>query len=218
LLPLIGLLSFLSGWAGRLVDRHGARVPLVAGPLVAALGYALLTLPGTSGSYWTTFFPPITVLGFGMAITVAPLTTTVMTAAGSDRAGVASGINNAVSRAASLLAVAVFGIIVYQRFGNALARRLDALGVSAEVRQVLLDERKKLAAARIPTSLSEHLRQSLSAAVAQAFVDAFRVLSLVAAGLAVAAAVIAFLFIGGRKASASAAHPRRGYPPAEERR
>lgn len=200
LLPLIALLSLLSGWAGRLVDRYGAKGPLIVGPLIAAMGFALLGIPGTGGSYWTTFFPGVTVLGLGMAITVAPLTTTVMAAAGPERAGLASGINNAVSRTASLLAVAVFGIVAYQRFARALARRLDMLGVPPEVRQLLAEERRKLAAATVPASLPAELRAALREVIAWSFVDAFRLLSLLSAGLAVASALIAWILIGGSTA------------------
>jgi EmrB/QacA subfamily drug resistance transporter len=201
LLPLIVLLSLLSGRAGRLVDRYGAKGPLIVGPLIAAVGFALLGVPGTAGSYWTTFFPGVTVLGLGMAITVAPLTTTVMAAAGPEQSGLASGINNAVSRTASLLAVAVFGIVAYERFALALARRLDTLGVSPEVRQFLAEERRKLAAATIPPSLPAELRATLREAIAGSFVDAFRLLSLLSAGLAVASALIAWILIGGESRS-----------------
>ena len=195
LLPLIALMSLLSGWSGRLADRYGPRRSLVAGPLIAALGYALLALPGTGGSYWTTFFLPVTVLGLGMTVTVAPLTTTVMGSAGPARAGVASGINNAVSRTASLLAIAVFGIIALQRFGSALAGRLESFGLPPEVRHQLAKEQRKLAGATIPASLPPRLQQSVSSAIADSFVDAFRLVSLLAAGLAVAASLTAWLLI-----------------------
>jgi EmrB/QacA subfamily drug resistance transporter len=199
LLPLIALLSLLSGWSGRLVDRFGPRPPLVVGPLIAAAGYGLLSLPGTSGSYLTTFFPSILVLGLGMAVTVAPLTTTVMSSAGSNRAGVASGINNAVSRTASLLAIAVFGIVAYQRFGGALAERLDALGVQPQVRRLLEAERGKLAAASVPAGVPLELRNTLETAIAGSFVDAFRLVMLFAAALAAASALCAWVFIGREK-------------------
>jgi EmrB/QacA subfamily drug resistance transporter len=195
LLPFIALMSLLSGWSGKLADRYGPRRSLIAGPVIAAVGYALLAFPDTGGSYWSTFFLPVTVLGLGMAITVAPLTTTVMGSAGRARAGVASGINNAVSRAASLLAIAVFGIFAYQRFGSALARRLAPLGLPPQVRHQLAQEQNKLAAATIPASLPPQLQRAVHSAIADAFVEAFRLISLLAAGLAVAAALTAWLLI-----------------------
>lgn len=195
LLPFIALMSLLSGWSGKLADRYGPRRSLVAGPLIAALGYALLALPDTGGSYWSTFFLPVTVLGLGMAITVAPLTTTVMGSAGPARAGVASGINNAVSRAASLLAIAVFGIFAYQRFDSALAQRLASLGLPPEVRRQLATEERKLAAATVPASLPPQLQHAVKSEIAEAFVEAFRLLSLLAAGLAVAASLAGWLLI-----------------------
>jgi EmrB/QacA subfamily drug resistance transporter len=201
LLPLIVLLSTLSGRAGRLVDRYGARRPLLVGPLIAALGFALLAVLG-GGDYWRTFFPGITVLGFGMAVTVAPLTTAVMGAVGPERAGVASGINNAVSRTASLLSIAVFGLVAYERFSRSLMKRLDALGLPPEVRQVLAEERKKLAGASVPASLPEDLRRGVRAAIDSSFVDAFRVVMMLAAGLAVASSITAFLLIGREQARA----------------
>ena len=203
LLPLIVLMALLSGRSGKLADRFGPRPSLVVGPLIAAVGYALLALPGVDGSYWTTFFPPVTVLGLGMAVTVAPLTTTVMDSAGRAQAGVASGINNAVSRLASLLAIAVFGILAYHRFGAALVRRLTPLGLPPEVRRQLNREQGRLAAATIPASLPPRLRTAVGATIAGSFVEAFQLVSLVAAGLAVAASVTAWLLIPNGPASDS---------------
>jgi EmrB/QacA subfamily drug resistance transporter len=110
-LPLTLLLAALSRWSGGLVDRYGARGPLIIGPLVAALGFALLALVSGEPRYWT-YLVPMVVLGLGMAITVTPLTTTVINSVTAGETGVASGINNVVAAVASLLVIAVLGTLV----------------------------------------------------------------------------------------------------------
>ncbi len=202
MLPFIVLLFVLSRLAGHLVDRYGARIPLIVGPLIAGVGFGLLGLSETEGSYWTTLFPGIVVLGIGMAVSVAPLTTAVMGAVDQERAGLASGINNAVSRAAGLLAVAVFGAVASLRFRYGLTQRLGELRVPPEVRQLLASEEGKLAGATLPPSLPQHLRSLLRAAIDMSFVDAFQLVMLLAAALALAGSVSAWGMI----------EPKRGTP------
>lgn len=190
-LPLILLMFLLSRWSGGLVSRYGAKRPLIIGPVIAALGFALFALPGIGGSYWTTFFPAIVVLGMGMAISVAPLTTAVMGAVQVQQAGIASGINNAVARTAGLLAIAIFSIVVAQTFNTALDAHLAQLQISASVQQLLAPERVKLAAAQIPSGISEMEGAALKQAIAASFVAAFRLVMLIAVGLALASAAVA---------------------------
>jgi EmrB/QacA subfamily drug resistance transporter len=194
-LPFILIMFMLSRWSGGLVKRHGSRVPLVIGPIIAAAGFALFIRPGAGGSYWTTFFPAVVVLGLGMAISVAPLTTTVMNSVTANRAGIASGVNNAVSRTAGLLAVAVFGLIMFHAFNSCLDRRLSELPTTVDVRQALSVERNRLAAAEIPTGLSEEMRVTVRSAINESFVFGFRRVMLVGAVLALAGSVVAWLMI-----------------------
>ncbi len=112
LLPFIAVISALSRWTGRLGERVGPRLPLTAGPLLAAAGLALFLLPASPGSYWKSVFPPILVVGFGMALAVAPLTTTVMSSEKENFAGIVSAFNNTVSRIGTLLAIAGLAIAV----------------------------------------------------------------------------------------------------------
>ncbi len=206
-LPLILIIFLLSRWAGGLVDRYGARLPLVVGPVIAAAGYILLAGPGIGGSYWTTFLPGVVVLGLGMAISIAPLTTAVMGAVQLRQAGLASGINNAVARMAWLLSIAVMGILVLHIFNIGLDNRLATLEIPTEARQSLDGERIKLAALEIPPGISNELKAALQHAVAESFVTSFRWVMFIAAALALASAFSALLTIEGkRKENAEAFH------------
>ncbi|MFM0054380.1 MFS transporter [Paraburkholderia phytofirmans] len=135
LLPVPVIIGLLSRFTGGLTSRYGARALLTAGPVVAAAGFAMLALPWVRGDYWRGFLPALAVLGLGMTVTVAPLTTTVMTSVSAARTGVASGINNAVARVASLLAIAVLGIVFVWSHDAALDARLDALHVPQAARE-----------------------------------------------------------------------------------
>ena len=196
LLPFILIMSFLSRWSGGLVARYGPKVPLVVGPVITAVGYLLFLLPGIRGNYWTNFFPPVVVLGIGMAVTVAPLTTTVMNSIAQNRAGIASGVNNAVARTASLVAIAVFGVVMLQVFKAHLDHRLSSANLPGSVAQSLRTQSIKLAAIDIPKNVNSATQQLIRRAVDESFVSGFRWVMLIGAALAVASAVTALFWIG----------------------
>src|SRR5215467_9392934 len=196
MLPTILLLFVLSRWSGGLVHRYGAKLPLVVGPVIAATGFALFARPDIGGSYWTTFFPASVVLGIGMAITVAPLTTAVMGAVDAQRAGIASGINNAVSRTAGLLAIAVLGIIVLAVFNSSLDSHLSQ---QPQLLHLIDAQRFKLVGIAIPASVTGQHALLLKQAIKESFVSGFRAVMLTGAGLALASAFSALLLIEGKQ-------------------
>ncbi len=198
LLPFILIMFLLSRWTGGLVHRYGSRLPLVVGPLIAALGFALFALPGVGGRYWGTFFPPACVLGLGMAVSVAPLTTTVMGAAGKENAGVASGINNAVSRVGGLLAVALFGIILTHVFSSHLDAKLSMLDVDREVRQSISEQKTRLAAITVPSGTAPPLAALIKRDISESYVAGFRWVMATSVFLSVLSAISSWVVISPR--------------------
>ncbi len=195
-LPLSLMMGLLSRWSGALIGHYGARLPLIVGPLIAACGFALFLLPGIGGSYWTTFFPAMLVLGLGMTVSVAPLTTVVMGAVDQRRAGAASGINNAAARIAGLLAVALFGAMAVGTFGTALDARMESMNIAPALRQVMDEQVPRLAETAAPRDADAATRLALKTAIDESFVRAFRLVMLTASGLAVASGLCAALTIG----------------------
>src|SRR6202140_118658 len=194
-LPLILLMFVLSRWSGGLVARYGPRGPLIIGPVIAALGFGLFAVPSVGGSYWKAFFPAMVVLGFGMAVTVAPLTTSVMNSVNENRVGAASGINNAVARVAGVLAIAVFGIVMVKAFGFWLNHSLAHFSLPPEVLEEIRAEATKLAGLQVPTGLDPSTKASITQSIGEAFVFAYRIVMLICAGLALASAAVAWRMI-----------------------
>ena len=120
-LPFTLVMAVLSRLGGVMADRFGVKMLLTVGPAVTGLSFALLALAAYHGSYWLAVAPVMAAMGLGMGITVAPLSTTVMNAVPDERIGVASGINNAISRVAGLIAVAGLGIVATFGFQRAAA-------------------------------------------------------------------------------------------------
>jgi len=206
-LPFVLLMFVLSRWAGGLVDRYGAKRPLVIGPTIAAAGFALFAIPHIGGSYWTTVFPAALVLGFGMTLTVAPLTTTVMQAVDPAVVGVASGVNNAIASVAGLLAIASLGMVMSGTFNTTLRQRLDAAAVPAAISEAVTLQRAKLAAIEPPAGASAGLQAAVRRAVDEAFLSGFRRVMWIAAALALMSAVSGWALIGNDAIRARPAKP-----------
>ena len=195
ILPLILLMFLLSRWSGGLVDRYGARLPLIVGPLITAFGFFLFSIPSVGGSYWSTFFPAIVVLGSGMAVSVAPLTTVVMESVVEDRAGTASGINNAVARVAGVLAIAAFGVIMVTAFSDHLNRSLANVTMPSSVRSELQSNEAKLAALKAPAEVEPATAAAIEKSIDASFVFSFRLMMWICAALALASAVVTWRLI-----------------------
>jgi EmrB/QacA subfamily drug resistance transporter len=195
ILPLILLMFLLSRWAGGLVARFGATRPLILGPLIAATGFALFAVPSIRDSYWKSFFPPLVILGLGMTVTVAPLTTVVMNSVKEDRVGTASGINNAVARIAGVLAIAVLGMVMLKAFSFHLNRSLAGLSLPSSIPQELRANEIKLAGLQPPAGLDPTANTAIEESVKEAFVYGFRIVMLICSSLSLASAAVAWFMI-----------------------
>jgi EmrB/QacA subfamily drug resistance transporter len=199
IVPTFLLMTFLSRYTGGLTDRYGPRFPLVVGPAIAAVGFALLVVPGTgSGSYWTSFFPATVMLGVGLSILVPALTTVALNSVDARHTGLASAINNAFSQMAGLLAVAVLGVVMFTGFSAGLEARLDVLDLPPQARQQLEEEEVKLGAAEVPEGLDDASSAAVDQAIQEAFVSGYRAVMVVATAVAATSALSAALLIEGK--------------------
>ena len=216
LLPLIIVMFLLSRWSGGLTDRYGPKLPLIIGPLFSAFGFALFLIPSIGGNYWTTFFPATLTLGIGLAISIAPLTTTVMGAVESQHAGLASGINNAISRVAILISIAGLSIVVLVSFTFNLHHYLAALHLDMGTKAQIDGQLTRLAAINVPAGLSSSVQSSIKFAIYEAFVDAFRASMSISIGLALLSSLTAWLMLRSPKIPVQASEVRRSYKDEEK--
>jgi EmrB/QacA subfamily drug resistance transporter len=200
-LPMILLMFLLSRWSGGLINRYGPKIPLIVGPLIAAVAFLLFAVPDVRARYWTAFFPAFVVLGLGMAISVAPLTTVVMNSVGQERAGTASGINNAVARVAGVLAVAVLGAVMAAAFAHSLRYSIDGLHLNVGVVQQLESNVAKLGNLGAPYGVDSQTATTIRSAIAESFIFGFRLIMLLCAGLATASAAVAWRKIPSESAA-----------------
>ncbi len=195
LIPFPLLVGGLSRWSGGLIVRFGARPLLIIGPALTAVGFLLLGAWGTDPSYWSSFFPGIFFMGLGVAISFAPLNTTVMSSVDRSDAGTASGVNKAITRLSGMLSVALLGALAISFFGQQLGKNMQHEGISKQVQQQMLSKKTNLANIKIPDGVSGDTKQKLHQTVKASFLKSFSIIMFISAGLMVAGALFSGLMI-----------------------
>ena len=190
-LPFAVVVGALSRWAGGLSDRFGPRPILILGSLVTAAGLALFALPGTAGTYASTFFAPMLAAGLGMAMCATPITAVVLGAVDPPQAGIASGVNNVVARLAALLGVAAVGGVAMALFTRTIDARRELAALSPSLRQALTAGRRSFSDVGLPASVPERDRPALQRLLDESFVASFRFVALLSAGIALGAGAAA---------------------------
>jgi len=178
-----------------MIVRFGARPLLVAGPIITSAGFILLGIYGVNSSYWVSFFPGIFFMGLGVALSFAPLNTTVMSSVDRSDAGTASGVNKAVSRLSGMLSVALLGALAISMFAQELTIEMEKNSVPQQVQQEMLEEKTNLAKANIPDNVSSEIKNVLEENVRQSFLSSFRIVMFVCAGLVLLGAICAGFMI-----------------------
>jgi predicted MFS family arabinose efflux permease len=206
MLPTTIVVFLLSRYSGRLADRYGPRAFMGGGPLLAAAGLVLLVRVDATPDYVRDLLPALVVFALGLALTVAPLTATVLADADEGNAGVASGVNNAIARVAGLLGIAAIGAIVAAQFTASLDRRLEGARLSPAGERVVAQARRQTLATVSAAPLAPAERAAVADATTSASVSAFHL------GVGIAAALVAG---GGVLGLAGIVNPRR-YVCAEE--
>jgi EmrB/QacA subfamily drug resistance transporter len=196
-LPFVAMALLIGRFSGRISTRFGAKVPLIVASLALAAGLLLFALPGADhGSYWIAFFPAMVVQGFGMALAITPMTTAALGSVEDEHSGMASGVNNAVTRVAGLLAVAVLGAFIYGTFSLSLDARMERMDMPGDVRSAMEAAKADLGTAEAPASVNDGMEAQIERAVDESFVAGFRAVMLASAGLALASALVAVFMVG----------------------
>ncbi|NGP76892.1 MFS transporter [Balneolaceae bacterium YR4-1] len=201
-IPFPLLVGGLSRWSGGMIVRFGARPMLMAGPIITSLGFLLLGLYGTGSNYWFCFFPGISLMGLGVAVSFAPMNTTVMSSVDKSDAGSASGVNKAVARLSGMLSVALLGALAITLFGNELSVTMQQNDVPQTIQQQLMQEKANLATASVPDHVPSEMKNTLQNTIKQSFLISFQTVMFISAGLVLMGAVCAGLMVSYKPESA----------------
>jgi EmrB/QacA subfamily drug resistance transporter len=199
LVPLAVITFVMGRWAGGLVTRYGEKLPLMVGPALAAVAFILFAIPGVGGSYWTTYFPAVVVLGFGMSLVFAPLSIAILNAVEGEHSGLGSGVNRSVQRTAKLLGLAVLAFFMLAAFDNTFDASVNALDLTPGQKAALRTQEAGLGGTDVFKGANGEDKVEIDRAVDQAFISAFRFAMLISAGMALTSAVAAGLLIQGKK-------------------
>jgi len=207
--PISILLFVLSPRFGRLASGVGPRAPMTAGPIVGGIGLLLMTRVGEGADYLADVFPAVLVFGLGLAATVAPLTATVLDSVSERRVGIASGVNNGVSRVAGLLAIAVLGAVISAQFGSRLEGEIGSRPLSPAARHAVAEAREQPLGVPKTEDLTAAEATRLRADSAAASTSAFHLGVLLAALL---------MILGGAASAIGIENPRRSSAKSSEPR
>jgi MFS family permease len=213
--PISILMFFLSPRFGRMASGTGPRLPMTAGPIVGGLGLLLLLRVDTGTDYLTDVLPGLLIFGIGLSATVAPLTATVLDSVDEHRVGIASGVNNGVSRVAGLLAIAVLGAVISAHFGSALDANLGERSLSGQGAGVVADAKAQPLAVPETEALPALEADRVADAAADASTSAFHLGLLIAGLLMILGGIAAGLGIENPKHRTEAI-PTRGSAQAGE--
>lgn len=205
-LPVTIVMFLLSKRAGALADRFGPRIFMGAGPLIAAAGLLLFLRVDADVDYLTGLLPPLLLFSLGLSATVAPLTATVLADAEEERAGIASGVNNAIARAAGLLGVAAIGAVLAAQFASSIDDRIDRDSLSPAGRAALATAQDRTVAKADVSRLRGSEATAVAKATEDAAVEAFHAAMLISAVL---------VGLGGLLGLALIRNPRREVPCSE---
>lgn len=194
-IPFPLLVGGLSRWSGGMIVRFGARPLLIVGPLLTGIGFILLGTYGVTPDYWSSFFPGIFFMGLGVAISFAPMNTTVMSAVDRSDAGKASGVNKAVSRLSGMFSVALLGALAISIFGSELDQTMQQGEIPQQVQQHMMGEAANLAKADIPADISAEMKKKLEGNIQHSFLFSYSIVMYVAAGLVMLGALFSALMI-----------------------
>ncbi len=186
---------------GGLTDKYGPRFFLIIGPFITGVGMLLLALirmtDGPS-EYWTTFFPPFLIFALGMSITVVPLTTAVMSAVDEKQSGMASGINNSVTRISGTFMNAILGALALILFTNSVLEGVDRLPYTKEMKSQIMTEAANLGESKAMDSFSKEDQEKINTIYSNSFIDTYKWVGLLSAALAFLSSGIAFFMVEKR--------------------